>query len=362
MDIILKLLENLFSIYNESAFYLVLGLIFAGLSHRYLAADFIKKHLSGSSIWTNIKASIVGTPVPLCSCGVVPVGLELKKKGLSKSATASFLIATPENGVDSILLTQGFFGTTFTVLRVAFSILLANIVGLFVGIADKQAIAANDASSKENSEEGSVSCCASHGHSHGHSHDHNHSHGEENKDGLGYILDTFLPDLVPWLLIGFILSAAITTFIPTEWFQSLSSESSVMAAALIGIPLYVCASASTPIAYSLLLNGLSPGAVFVFLLTGPATNSANVPLYVKELGLRQTLAFYISLFIGSISIGLLINYFGLDLSSHLNAHAHEHESGSILEILGTLVFTALIAWSYYRKYQRNKPEKKSCCS
>ena len=292
MDIVLKLLESFLDIYNESAMYLVLGLFFAGLSHKYLASDFIKKHLNGDSIWTNLKASIVGTPVPLCSCGVVPVALELKRKGLSSSATASFLVATPENGIDSILLTQGFFGGLFTVLRVSFSILLANLVAFAVGLSDK--LFASDLKAKNSDEK--ISCCSK-------DHGHDHSDEEENKDGLDYILDTFLPDLIPWLMLGFALSACITTFIPSDFFQSMDAATGVVAAAFVGIPLYVCASASTPIAYSLLLNGLSPGAVFVFLLTGPATNSSNIPLYVKELGLKQTISFYLSLFLEVFLLG-----------------------------------------------------------
>ena len=296
------------------------------------------------------KSSLVGTPVPLCSCGVVPVGMELKKKGLGTSATASFLIATPKNGIDSILLTQSFFGGFFTLLRVSFSVLLANFVGFVVGLVEGFDSVGNEEKSSDNSK---VSCCSS---------NHNHKVSENKKDPLDYILDTFLPDLVPWLLGGFLLSASISTFVPQEFFETMSSSTGVVAAALIGIPLYVCASASTPIAYSLLLSGLSPGAVFVFLLTGPATNSSNIPLYVRELGFKQTLAFYSSLFLGSIGIGLLINSLALDFSAQVSVVQHDHSSESVIQIIiGTLIFSALVFWSYYRRYHSAKKKDDTCC-
>lgn len=331
----MSFIENLWQIFLEAAPYLMVGFVVAGILHQYLPAQFVQKHLGGSS-WGNIfKASLIGTPVPLCSCGVVPVGLGLHRDGASKPTAISFLISTPENGVESISLTYSFFGLPFTIIRIVFAILVANLTALTVALFEKteaqpeseqsvsccgsetapstsccapppvavdSSCCGSTAETQVNScctptpAKPSSSCCGS-----------EPKAGNERPNGFQFVVDDFVPSIARWLLIGFLISAVITTFLPADLLTQLDPKWAVPLAGLIGIPMYVCASASTPIAFSLFVSGLSPGACLVFLLTGPATNSANFPVYLKEFGRRVTGLYYGGIYFFSVALGLLLD-------------------------------------------------------
>lgn len=350
MDIINNFLLNTWLIYFEAAPYLLIGFVSAGVLHQYMPDSFIQKHLSGNGFLPIIKAAIIGTPVPLCSCGVVPVGLSLKEKGLGRGPTSSFLVATPENGVDSISLSYSLFGGLFTAVRIFFSLIVAIVTGTFVRLLGDEPPSPQS--------EAANSCCASK------KKESSCSSKEPTKpSGLDFVMNEFLPKTINWLLLGFILSGAISSLIPEGFLGQLSASQGIFAAALIGVPLYVCASASTPIALSLLISGMSPGACLVFLLTGPASNAANIPLYIKELGGRSTAVFYASIFISACLCGFVVDQLFSVSDFNIGTLGHDHHDHGIsyVQVAGTAIFTLGIVYAGYKRWWPNNSSKDSKC-
>ena len=363
----------------------MVGFVVAGILHQYLPAQFVQKHLGGSS-WGNIfKASLIGTPVPLCSCGVVPVGLGLHRDGASKPTAISFLISTPENGVESISLTYSFFGLPFTIIRIVFAIVVANLTALTVALFEKSTDKPNSEKSvsccgsekappksccdappvvSESSccsstasaspcctpapVEPASSCCGSEPKS-----------GKNRPNGFRFVVDDFVPSIARWLLIGFLISAVITTFLPADLLTQLDPKWAVPLAGLIGIPMYVCASASTPIAFSLFVSGLSPGACLVFLLTGPATNSANFPVYLKEFGRRVTGLYYGGIYFFSVALGLLLDaVLRNPLLLDMPEGGHHHFHPSFLHYAGAVALIILLVNGLTKE---SRSHGGSCC-
>lgn len=319
--------------------------------HQFVPAQFIEQHLGGGSLFNIFKASLVGTPVPLCSCGVVPVGLGLHKNGASPATSVSFLIATPENGVESISLTYSFFGLPFTLARCVFAILVANVTGLFVALWGEPEGGDDDDHHHHHHSHGG--CCAS------------RPRGENDQklNGLRFVIDEFVPSIAGWVLFGFCLSALISVMLPPSLLGRLGSAWAVPLAGLVGIPMYVCASASTPIAFSLLLSGLSPGACLVFLLTGPATNAANIPIYLKAFGRRTTAIYYLGIYVVSVVFGLVFDRF---LSAPellgLETLSHHHFQASGVHYAGMIVLTILLAVGIWKqRAMKHASGSEGCC-
>ena len=213
MNIITDFLLNTWLVYYEAAPFLLIGFISAGVLHQYMPDSFIQKHLQGNGFLPILKAAIIGTPVPLCSCGVVPVGLSLREKGLGRGPTTSFLVATPENGVDSITLSYSLFGGLFTGVRIFFSLVVAVCTGIFVKLFGDDP--------GDNSEAGEVkSCCASKAKKSSCS-----TPAPVKPSGFNFVMKEFLPKTVHWLLLGFFLSGAISTLIPDGFLGQLSALS-----------------------------------------------------------------------------------------------------------------------------------------
>lgn len=331
-------LHILWSLFLEAAPYLVVGFVVAGLLHQFLSPRFIQKHLGGQSWFNILKASVLGTPVPLCSCGVVPVGLGLRKDGASKATCVSFLIATPENGVESLSLTYSFFGLPFTIVRVVFSLIVANVTALVVALWDRD---------EQEPMKETKSCCQG-------------SSEEAPRNGFTFVVQEFVPSIAKWVVFGFLLSALLTWLLPQNLLESLDPRWAVPLAGLIGIPMYVCASASTPIAYSLFMNGLSPGACLVFLLTGPATNSANFPVYLKALGARTTAIYYSGIYLVSIILGLAIDLIWGSWLLSLSEMGHSHHfHPTIVHYVGAVFLFALLA---YGMWIAEESHHSDCCS
>jgi uncharacterized protein len=352
-------LTNLWQLFLEAAPYLMVGFVVAGLLHQFLPPRFVQKHLGGHS-WGNIfKASLIGTPVPLCSCGVVPVGLGLQKDGASKATTVSFLIATPENGVESISLTYSFFGLPFTLTRIVFAILVANFTALTVALfggESEHRVASGEALASSCCKTPEVrvsSCCGSQPSEPALTASCCGPSPSPQRDGFRFVVHDFLPSIARWLALGFLISATITTFLPNNFLAQVDPRWAVPLAGLIGIPMYVCASASTPIAYSLFVGGLSPGACLVFLLTGPATNSANIPVYLKAFGTRVTSLYYGGIFVFSVSLGLLFDAFMQrpELAVVANGGHHHFQAGP-WHYLGAFSLLALVAYGLVKAPKR----------
>ncbi len=320
LDFILAVITDTFEILRDSSLYLLFGFFVAGLIHVYIREDKIRKYLGGNGFSSIVKASIIGVPLPLCSCGVIPTALGLYKDGASREASISFLIATPETGIDSIALSYALLDPIMTVFRPIAAIVTAVTAGLvdkfFGGGGEERDIHLHD--------EFITGCEVC----------------ESNRDelsrpklqrALSYAFFDFLGDLSRWLILGFILAGVISVVVPENVVRGYLGGSGIFPMLLmlvVGIPLYICATASTPIAAALIAKGLSPGAALVFLLAGPATNIATITVISKTFGKRTTALYVGSIAVVSVVLGLILNQVYLFLS--LDPVATVGKAGEVL--------------------------------
>ena len=297
-------------LFYEGSIYILVGFAIAGLLHVLLPSDAIAKHLGGNDLRSILAAALLGAPLPLCSCGVVPTAAGLRRDGASKPATLSFLISTPETGVDSIALTYGLLGPFMAVVRPIAAVVTAvaaGIAALVLGVDDRPA--ESDEAGIQSLDAGCTDdVCET-----------QHMDGEGSEDESGsklsrafrYAFQVLLDDLAFWIVFGFVLTALIASLLPDEFFSlTLGWNSGIVPMLLMvgaGIPLYLCASASTPIAAALIAKGLSPGAALVFLLAGPATNAATMTVVAKMLGKKHLQIYLASIIIVSLGAGLLVD-------------------------------------------------------
>lgn len=332
MDIIKNYFDELYFLSAEMAPYLLLGFIFAGLLHVYIKREAIVKYLGGKSIKSAIYAALIGIPLPLCSCGVIPTGIALRREGASKPATISFLISTPQTGIDSILVTWSLLGWPLAVIRPIVA-LLTGAMGGAVSLLKKEK---SDNISHEPAEK-------------------KVSHSTPGWIRmLKYAFIDFMDDIAKWLLIGLLLAALMAVIIPDGFFtmyvdNNLLSMLIVLAAS---VPLYLCATGSVPVAAVLMMKGLSPGAALVFLMAGPATNIATMTVIGKALGKWALLVYLSTIILGSLIFGLLTDMilssgYMFGIMDHVH-HDHSHEllpewiKIASLVILGIFLFYSLL--------------------
>ena len=332
MDLILTFLSASWVVFGAMAPYLLLGFGVAGLLSVVISAEWVERHLGGNGFGQVVKASLFGVPLPLCSCGVIPVAASLRQHGASKGATTAFLLSTPQTGVDSIAVTYGLLGPFLAVVRPV----AALITGLFGG-GLVQAFAGNGVAEGTGESEDSKpitctdDCCD----------DELPKSRSKIVKALHYGFVILPRDIGRALIYGVLISGLIAAFVAPQALESYLGGGlwPMLAAMAIGIPLYVCATASTPIALGLIHAGLSPGAALVFLISGPATNSAALTTLWKVLGRRSAVLYLITVAVASLATGLavdgLIAAGGLPESALVptassiavqEAHAH-HEAG-----------------------------------
>jgi hypothetical protein len=289
LEQIINYFKVLLELTADMAPYLLLGFLFAGLLKVFLPQNLMNRYLGKSTFKSVVNASLLGIPLPLCSCGVLPAGISLYKNGASKGSSVSFLISTPQTGVDSILVTWSMLGLPFALIR--------PIAALFTGVTG--GVMTNELEKEKD----------------------DRSAGEEDfkpvkqKPSLKAILDyafvEMMADIAKWLVIGLLIAALIAVVIPDNFFQEfkMSGLLGMLIILVASVPLYICATSSVPIAAVLLMKGLSPGALLVFLMAGPATNAATMTVVGQNLG-RKTLFIYLTaLIVGSLLFGLFIDYF-----------------------------------------------------
>ncbi|HCE58068.1 MAG TPA: heavy metal-associated domain-containing protein [Prolixibacteraceae bacterium] len=342
----------------EMAPWLLLGLIFAGLLKVYFPQKHIDKYLGKPNFKSALNASLLGVPMPLCSCGVIPTGISFYKNGASKGATNSFLISTPQTGVDSIFATYSMLGWPFAVLRP----LVAFVTGVFGGVLTNFFIkekpvkkasafagfkidAAAFGQAEKTCSDDSCGC-----------HD---SERPDNRHSLvraaDYAFVELLQDIAKWLIIGFLVAALISVVLPDDFFSSFKGLGllEILVVLAASVPIYICATGSIPIAAVLLMKGVSPGAALVFLMAGPATNVATIAVLGKTMG-RKSLIIYLSAIIGgAIVFGLLTNWlipadFILSKMVHIHGNGEEHEMLPKWLQLGSALFLVFsIAGGYF---------------
>lgn len=295
----LELLNNIWAVYLDMAFWLLLGLFAAGMVKTYISEQTMQRWLGGRGISSVMRAAIFGAPLPLCSCGVLPAAIGVRRSGASKEATVSFLISTPETSIDSIAVTYALMGPVMAIYRPIAALVSAIVTGMMTLLVD-------DLVTKQHAEPESSNCCSSKSPCCGET-------LEEQPSRLFQALRfggaELMDDISKWLFIGIVTAGVITTIVPPGWLAQWGSGLLAMIIMLlVGVPMYICASASTPIAASLLLTGVSPGTVLVFLLVGPATNIAGIMLVNKELGSRVTAVYLLGISVVSIAMGMLLDW------------------------------------------------------
>lgn len=283
----------------EMSPYLLFGFLMAGILSVLVSAGLVEKHLGGRGIWPLLKASLFGIPLPLCSCSVIPVSMSLHKHGASKGSTISFLLSTPQTGADSILVTLSLLGPVFAIFRPIVAFLTGIIGGALVAIFGQNAKGPASPILPECHDE----CCRG-----------------QNKHkitrGLKYGFITLPRDIGRAMLIGLVIAAIISAMVPDGFFAEKLGTGlfSMIVMMFLGIPVYVCATASVPVAAALILKGLTPGAALVFLMTGPATNAASFVTILKTLGARAAITYILTVAGCAILSGLFLDYiaFGFD--------------------------------------------------
>lgn len=333
------MLEAMWRMTLELAPWMLLGAAIAGAMAAFVPRSVMQRLLGGKgAIW---KSVLLGVPMPLCSCAVIPVGLGLKRQGASDGAAVAFLIAAPQIGVDSVFVAAGLLGWPLAILKIM-TALITGLVGgwLTDAITPKRfSLPILDSTT-----------------------------GGETKPSFaarvraGFVhADELLRSIWKWLVVGVVVSAAITRFVPESWLAGLGAYSgaAAMGAALaVALPLYVCATASVPIAASLAAAGLPTGAVIVFLMAGPASNAATIGAVYRGLGWRPLVAYLSTIIVGSIAGGMFYDAWlggaGPTLAMTNHHHHHEHGSGAWWEITAAAVLMAWITWCAARDAMNHK--------
>ncbi len=327
----------------ESAAFFLLGLILAGLVKGLIDDEHVRRFLGRKPRQMVIRAALIGVPLPLCSCSVLPVATQLRRSGVSPGGTVSFLVATPESGVDSILLTYSLTDPVMTVARPLAAFLSGVVAGTvenMLGSNDTPVVIAPSGDCCG----GGCGCAAS------------ASHGEHTRwlprigEGLRHAFTEIIGDLAPYLLVGYALAGLVAVFFGPDasGLPGILQHGwlAYVGALVVGIPLYICATSSTPLAAVLLASGFPPGAVLVFLLAGPATNVASLTVLRKILGIPATLRFLASIVVMSILCGLALDLVYSTLSIHPDYRLNTDAKGGVdvLYIGCAVLLTGLIVW------------------
>lgn len=333
MELLQRWLENTWLLALDSAPWLLVGLIAAGLIRAWIPMKLVARMLGGSGSASVIKAALIGAPLPLCSCSVLPAAISLRRGGASKASTTSFLIATPETGVDSVALSWVLLGPWLAIIRPIAAVLSAVTAGLLVGRFDtpkpahtiELPVAQPDSSMSAASPpircaDGACGCVAqtppqgrgdaatASEPSRAHARGARGSFVSRTWEGLQYAFTTLLDDLSLWLAAAILAAGAVITLLPAETLAAWGSGLFAMLAILaISVPMYVCATASTPLAHAMLFAGVSPGTVLVFLLAGPASNIGSLAIIRRELGNRALGAYLVGVAGMSLLLGLALD-------------------------------------------------------
>lgn len=363
IEYISKYFTELWILLLEMAPWLLLGLIFAGLLKVYFPQKHIEKLLGKSNFKSALNGSLLGVPMPLCSCGVIPTAISFFKNGASKGATNSFLISTPQTGVDSILATYSMLGWPFAILRplVAFVTGVAGGVLTNIFIKEKPVKKASPftgfkidsvalGKTAANCNDDSCGC---------------HEPKTEDKRhalvrAADYAFVELLQDIAKWLIIGFMAAALLSVLLPDDFFSSFKGFGllEILVVLAASVPLYICATGSIPIAAVLLMKGVSPGAALVFLMAGPATNVATIAVLAKTMGRKSLIIYLLTITIGAIVFGLLVNWlipadFILSKMPHIHGDGSHHEMLPYwFSLLSAIVLITSIVFGYF--YQRLK--------
>jgi uncharacterized membrane protein YraQ (UPF0718 family)/copper chaperone CopZ len=336
-----KYITPLVELLNEMTPYLLLGFLIAGMLHEFVPRRIYADKLSGNNFRSVIWAALFGVPLPLCSCGVIPTATSLYREGASKGATVSFLISTPQTGVDSILATASVIGIPFAILRP-----LVAFVTAMAGGAITNRMCENDNNVAQKTEEQKT----------------DKSFLQKATGALRYGFIDMIQDIGKWIVIGLVVAAVITVVLPDNFFVSFNNYPllNMLMILVVSMPMYLCATGSIPIAAALMLKGLSPGAALVLLMAGPATNMATMLVINKVLGRRTLVTYLATIMAGAIGFGLFIDY-ALPAEWFSNiSHSHIDGCCDIItpwwQTMSSIVFGVLLVIGFALKFKKNKKE------
>jgi uncharacterized protein len=345
MAILAEIAYESWLVLGQMAPYLLFGFLAAGILSVCFSPQWIERHLGRRGFGPVVKASLLGVPLPLCSCGVIPVAASLRRHGASRAAATSFLLATPQTGADNIAIIYGLLGPVFAI----FSPIAAFITGLVGGglvhlFGERDA---GDQSDKPKNHPCTEECCT------------DKKSGNIVWKSLRYGFIILPRDIGLALLIGVVIAGAIAALVPDNQLKDYlgGGVGSILIMMALGVPIYVCSSASVPIAAGLIHMGASPGAALAFLMSGPATNAATIATTWKMMGRRTAILYLLTIAISAICCGLLLDWiFRVSQSAvpQLQEHVHHHETGAgWLSAFWAVILLAVISYSYLRSPRKD---------
>jgi hypothetical protein len=335
LETLRQIAVDFWAVFAEMAPYLLFGFFVAGLLSMLVSRRVVERHLGGGGVLPLLKAAIFGVPLPLCSCGVIPVSMSLHTHGASKGSTISFLLSTPQTGVDSILVTYSLLGPVFAVFRPLVALVTGVIGGAFVNVfGEPSAVSAEVA-------ETAGDCPTI------------PTWRKRFADGMKYAFVTLPRDIGKPLLLGLVIAAVISALVPDDFFTERLGRGlpAMLVMMAVGIPIYVCASASVPVAAALILKGLSPGAALVFLMTGPATNAAGFVTIWNTLGRRTAIVYLLTVAGCALGAGLLLDALVFNTKLEVVTHAHQMIP-PLVRNLAAFALLALLAYAFLSRRRR----------
>lgn len=350
----MNILKEIWLLLCEMSPYLLLGFLLAGLMHEFIPSKVYTKYLGTRSLKSVVLAALFGVPLPLCSCGVIPTAMGIRREGASKGATISFLIATPQTGVDSIIATYSLMGLPFAIIRPIVALLTAVFGGALCNVfeSDDEIIVVLKEQNCETEQK-------------------NDSILIRFRRAFAYAFGEMMEDIGKWLAIGLIIAGIITAAVPDSWFTVFQDNTlySILFVLVFSIPMYLCATGSIPIALALMFKGLTPGAALVLLMAGPASNAASILVVGKVLGRRSMLLYLISIITGAVLFGFGIDYllprewFTVPVMQH--AACHEEGIGIFSYICTALLLVFLVRalwpWKHHHHHHHHHVEELDAC-
>ena len=337
-DTFVKIATESWQVLGQMSPYLLFGFLAAGMLSVCLSPSWVERHLGRAGFGPVLKASLFGVPLPLCSCGVIPVAASMRRHGASRAATTAFLLSTPQTGVDSVAVTYALLGPVFAVFRPLAALLTGLVGGGLVQALDT----ADGADESDTSTSGAcnAACCAD-----------KHEHSILRRV-LQYGFLTLPRDIGPALLVGIVVAGALAAFVPQNHLEAYigGGVASILLLMAAGVPVYVCATASVPLAAGFMHLGASPGAALAFLIAGPATNAATFTTVWKVLGRRSAILYVLTVAGSAIAGGLLLNglFPGTEVAlPQLGSHAHGAAAGGWLYDASAVLLLAVLALSYW---------------
>lgn len=340
-------MNEILELINRMSPYILLGFFLAGVMHAFVPNGLYQKYLGTKSFRSVLNAAILGVPIPLCSCGVIPTAMSLRKEGASKGAAVSFLIATPQTGIDSIIATYSLMGLPFALLRPIAALFTALFGGQMVNLTD------NDKNETAPSKTKACSSVKS-------------SFKDKVIETFRYAYVEMIQDIGRWLIVGLVVAGLITVFVPESFFALFAGNSllSMLLVLVFAIPMYLCATGSIPIAVALMMKGLSPGTALVLLMAGPAVNAASMLVVGKVLGKKTLIIYILSITLGAILFGLGIDYLLPPewFSAPIARMAECSECGpSVFNIICTITLILLLVNAMILRYRHKKNCTEDAC-